>query len=106
MDAAGLRQVLDNLLANAVRFAAHRVDFALSQHGQTWQLQVGDDGPGVPEDQREAIFLPFHRPNKRGVGSGLGLAIVREVVQRHRGQVRVEPNGATGARFVVALPIV
>jgi signal transduction histidine kinase len=105
VDGAALRQVLDNLLANAVRFAQERVDVKVLRHGHRWQLLVADDGPGVALEEQTAIFLPFHRPDKRGVGSGLGLAIVRDVVQRHGGDVRVESTPGRGACFLVDLPL-
>ena len=103
-----LRQVLDNLLDNALRLAPSdtSVTVHLEVTPEAWQVTVADQGPGVPAAQREAIFAPFHRPNKRGTGAGLGLAIVRDVVQRHGGSVWVEdrPDGQTGARFVVQIP--
>ena len=105
VDGAALRQVLDNLLANAVRFARERVDIRVSRQDHRWVLLVADDGPGVSAEQFDAIFEPFHRPDKRGVGSGLGLAIVRDVVQRHGGHVRVESDLGHGARFLVDLPL-
>lgn len=105
VDAAALRQVLDNLLANALRFAESELTVRVEAAGARWQLHVADDGPGVPEPQRAAIFEPFHRPDKRGAGSGLGLAIVREVVQRQGGHVAVRDNLPHGAHFVVDLPL-
>ena len=105
VDGAALRQVLDNLLSNAVRFAEERIEVKVQRDGHRWQLRVADDGPGVPAEEQAAIFLPFHRPDKRGVGSGLGLAIVRDVVQRHGGDVLVENVPGRGACFLVDLPL-
>ncbi len=105
VDGAALRQVVDNLLANAVRFASQHVDIQVRPHGESWQLVVADDGAGVPADQLEAIFEPFHRPDKSGLGSGLGLAIVHDIVQRHGGQVRAVNEAGHGAQFVVILPL-
>ncbi len=104
VDGAALRQVVDNLLANAVRFADQHIEIQVIQLAHSWSLRVADDGPGVPPEQAEAIFEPFHRPDKRGVGSGLGLAIVRDVVQRHGGHVRVVSEPGRGAQFIVTLP--
>ncbi len=105
VDATAMRQVIDNLLANAIRFAQARVEIRVLRQQDTWALHVQDDGPGVPPDQLDSIFLPFHRPDKRGVGSGLGLAIVRDVVQRHGGHVRALDTGRAGGHFVVTLPV-
>jgi two-component system sensor histidine kinase TctE len=74
------------------------------------QLQVEDNGPGIPESEREAIFEPFYRALGNAVdGSGLGLPIVREIAAKHGGSVHVEdaqPNQAPpGTRMVVILPL-
>lgn len=103
-----LRQVLDNLLDNALQWAPRDtcVSVSLEVAPEAWRLIVADEGPGVPAAERDAIFAPFHRPNKGGTGAGLGLAIVRDVVERHGGRVWVEdrPDGKAGARFVVQIP--
>ena len=102
-----LRQMLDNLLDNALNLAPRdtAVSVSLEVVPEGWRLVVTDEGPGVPEAEREAIFAPFHRPNKGGSGAGLGLAIVRDVVERHGGRVWVQarPDGKQGARFVVQI---
>jgi signal transduction histidine kinase len=73
--------------------------------GHQATLVVQDDGPGVPEDQRERVFDRFvtldTARDRRGGGTGLGLAIVRSVAQAHGGSVRLEGP----ARFVVRLPL-
>jgi signal transduction histidine kinase len=102
-----LRRMVRNLLDNAVRHASAGVDVALSEADGSVVLVVQDDGPGVPEADRERVFERFvrletGRPHDVG-GTGLGLAIVRTVAQRHHGTVVVEPS-AQGARFVVRLP--
>ena len=96
-DPAAVRQVLDNLLANAFDFApAHtEVEVTLRVEAQQFVLQVRDHGPGVPPDQRIAVFAPFHRLNHQRQGSGLGLAIVRELTEQHGGRAWIEdaPDG-------------
>ena len=74
-------------------------------------VRVEDEGPGVPEDAREAIFRRFHsiRPSGEHFGrhSGLGLAIARTIVEAHQGRIHVESreDRMSGARFVVRLPL-
>ena len=68
-----------------------------------WRVEVSDEGPGVPEDAREAVFEPFHRLDQRLAGAGLGLAIVREVAEAHAGAAWAE-GGPQGARFVLEAP--
>ena len=115
VDRGALRQVLLNLLDNAVRYGPPRqnVTITTSSAGDTWTLEVADEGPGIPADERERIFAPYYRMKRDAGGAvggtGIGLAVVRRLVEEHRGRVRVVPaNGdsASGARFVVALPIV
>jgi signal transduction histidine kinase len=106
-DAVALARVFDNLIGNGVRHAASRVQVGVSREGTTAKVYVADDGPGVPEADRERIFERFTRlddgrSRDRG-GSGLGLAIVRGLVDLHGGEVHVE-DAAPGARFVVLLP--
>lgn len=106
-DSSGLRQVLDNLLANAFDFApAHSaVDLGLKEEGQQFILQVRDHGPGVPAAQRLAVFAPFHRLDHRRQGSGLGLAIVREVAEQHGGRAWIDDAPGGGAVVSVAFDL-
>jgi signal transduction histidine kinase len=101
-----------NLLDNAERFAKQRISVAAYRAGGDVLLEVADDGPGVPPEDRERIFERFARldgsRSRLNGGTGLGLAIVRQVVHEHAGTIRVEPATPDalppGARFVVALP--
>ncbi|MFF2331658.1 MULTISPECIES: sensor histidine kinase [unclassified Streptomyces] len=105
-DEDALTRVVRNLLENALRYARTRVDVSLRLVGPAARLVVADDGPGVPEADRERVFGRFTRlddARSRGTGgSGLGLAIVRDIVTAHHGSVHVEDN-RPGARFVVLL---
>jgi signal transduction histidine kinase len=102
-----LRRMVRNLLDNAVRHARGCVRVEVSEAGDAVVLVVGDDGPGVPEADRDRVFERFVRLGAARSpdvgGTGLGLAIVRAVAERHRGTVVLEPSAA-GARFVVRLP--
>jgi signal transduction histidine kinase len=107
-----LRRLVRNLLENAERHAAGRVDLSLSAAGGTVELTVRDDGPGVPRDERERVFDRFVRLDtaraRQGSGSGLGLSIVAAVAARHGGTVQVvdgvDGAAGVGATFVVRLP--
>jgi signal transduction histidine kinase len=102
-----LGRVVDNLVDNAVRYAASRV--TVSVHGADGQVRlvVADDGPGIPAADRERVFTRFVRLNEArdrdSGGTGLGLAIVRDVVERHGGRV-VVADTPRGARLAVELP--
>lgn len=106
-DDAALQRVITNLLDNAIRHAASRVDVSLRVNDETAELTVSDDGTGIPPEGRALIFERFTRldpgRSRDQGGVGLGLAIVRQIVTTHRGTVGVEGD-PPGARFVVRLP--
>lgn len=104
-NAAAMRQAVDNLISNALRFAPKNttVELKVARHGKRWRLAVEDRGPGIPEAERLAVFAPFHRGD-RGGGSGLGLAIVSEVMRQHGGQaVAMARDDGPGAAIVLEL---
>jgi two-component system OmpR family sensor kinase len=100
-----IETVLRNLLYNAIRHANRkiRVSFAVVEQ-QRYLLCVDDDGPGIPEADRERVFGSFvqlGRPAGQKSGFGLGLAIVQRIVEWHGGTAHVEQSPLGGARFVV-----
>jgi signal transduction histidine kinase len=106
-DRPALDRVVANLLDNAVRHAATRVSVELVDDGDAVRLTVADDGPGIPELERDRVFERFVRLDNTAAadrgGAGLGLAIVGDVVGAHQGTVRIDDNHP-GARLVVTLP--
>lgn len=100
-----MESVVRNLLYNAVRYARREVHvmFSVLRDGQ-YRLSVEDDGPGIPEADRERIFHSFvqlDEPERRKTGYGLGLAIVKRIVDWHGGKVAVYQCGLRGAGFAV-----
>jgi two-component system sensor histidine kinase KdpD len=107
IDETLMRQVLVNLLRNAVRFDREgRILVDARTAGGFIELRVVDHGPGIPEAERHRLFEPYYRlrPGVRGEGTGLGLVISRGFVEANGGTIRVEPTPGGGATFVVALP--
>jgi two-component system sensor histidine kinase RstB len=104
-----LRRALQNLLGNALRYASKRVEVQLQAAAGILQIAVDDDGPGVPEAQRERIFEPFSRldetRSKSSGGYGLGLAIVRRIAECHGGRIDCVASPLGGARFQLQLPL-
>ncbi len=111
VDRGALRQVLLNLLDNAVRYgpAGQNVTVTTASAGDVWTMEVADEGPGIPVDERERIFAPYYRMKRDAGGpvggTGIGLAVVRRLVREHGGEVQVAGGEGSGARFVVTLPI-
>ena len=108
-DASQLGRVVRNLADNAARYAHSAVSLSATEHDGTAVVVVSDDGPGVPEAERERIFERFVRLDtdraRAAGGSGLGLAIVSEIVAAHGGSGTVETAAGGGARFEVRLPV-
>jgi two-component system sensor histidine kinase GlrK len=108
-DGEKLRTVFDNLVGNALKFTPEggTISLVLSESAESVSVDVIDDGPGVPADERRSIFDTFFRGRAQGIGrvegSGLGLAIAREFVQAHGGTIGVASDGR-GSRFSVVLP--
>ncbi|GGR89363.1 sensor histidine kinase [Deinococcus sedimenti] len=104
-----VRQITTNLVDNALRHARSRVLVRVETRGEHVILHVEDDGPGIPEGSREAVFTRFTRldasRSRDTGGSGLGLAIVRALAAAHGGQAALAASrGLGGAHFTVTLP--
>lgn len=104
-----LRRVLDNLIANAIKFtpAGGQVFVRACQQGQAVLLQVADTGVGIPPEQQALVFERFYRGSspRRAGGIGLGLAMVKEIVELHGGSVELESQPNQGSTFTVRLPV-
>lgn len=104
-----LRRVLLNLLRNAAQAVAGskrregHVRVLLTRDGEFWNLDVDDDGPGIPRELRETVFDPY--VTTKDLGTGLGLSIVKKVVIEHGGTIRASESPLGGARLRVRLPV-
>jgi signal transduction histidine kinase/CHASE3 domain sensor protein len=107
---AYLRQVFDNLISNAIKFAGDREDFQIrlcaERDADRLRVSVEDNGIGIPQEQRERVFEPFVRLNPNGSkGSGIGLAIVKRIVELYGGNVWAETNERGGCTIRFTLPL-
>jgi two-component system OmpR family sensor kinase len=102
-----LARAIGNLLTNAQKYGEGSVELS-AQRGARLEIAVDDDGPGIPEQERERVFEPFYRLDRsrdRATGGfGLGLSIAHKAVALHGGTIRVEQSRLGGARFVISLP--
>jgi two-component system sensor histidine kinase KdpD len=104
-DPAQLERAFANLLANAVRHGNGQPVLVRSREvGDRLVVRVVDQGPGIPEQERERIFEPFYR-REGGQGSGLGLSIARGFIEANGGEIAVESVPGQGSTFVVSFPL-
>ncbi|NOQ76804.1 MAG: HAMP domain-containing protein, partial [Methylococcaceae bacterium] len=112
LDATRMRQVLHNLLKNAIEAsedAKKDVNIILSYHpltvdNQQWlEITLRDHGPGIPDDMINTLFEPY--ATNKTKGTGLGLAIVKKIIEEHHGQVWAENTEPTGACIIIRLPL-
>jgi signal transduction histidine kinase len=103
-----LRRLIRNLLENARRHGTPPVEVEVRRRNETAVLSILDRGAGIPEEERERVFSPFHRValGRRRGGAGLGLALVRQIARRHGGRAAIEPRDGWPSCFVVSLPAV
>lgn len=100
-----LEHALLNLARNAVQAAEHRVRVGVRDSSSSVTISFEDDGPGIPVEQREQIFEPFHTAGKGRQGTGLGLAIVRGVAEEHGARIAVlSSERLGGSRFELEIP--
>ena len=104
-DPIRLRQVLDNLLVNALAYgSATRVTVRAARSGEAVQVAVSDAGPGIPDSDVDRIFELGVRLDSTTRGAGLGLALARTIVEAHGGELTVESALGAGSTFTIMLP--
>ena len=103
-----IRRCITNLVVNAVTHAT-TVEIGASRRGTLVEITVDDDGPGIPEEEREAVFKPFYRldpsRNPGTGGTGLGLSIARDLARGSGGEVTLEDSPLGGLRATIKLPV-
>jgi signal transduction histidine kinase len=111
VDRNKMRQVVDNLINNAVKYSPRGSVITVIVHASNGVagFAVRDNGPGIPESERHKLFKDYGRLSAQPTGgeksTGLGLAICRKIVEAHNGTISVENIPGRGAEFVVSLPL-
>lgn len=107
LDREQMKRVLINLLDNAVAAVDEKGEITISTTYESARgvvcLEVTDNGSGLAPDVKERIFEPYFSTKKNG--TGLGLTIVNQIIEDHRGYIRVRPNESRGTRFTIELPV-
>jgi two-component system OmpR family sensor kinase len=103
-----LMRATGNLLRNAQKYANGQVSLSAARKQGGVAITIDDDGPGIPEEEREKVFEPFYRLDRsrdRNTGGfGLGLSIASKAVSLHGGMLKIETSPLGGARFTISLP--
>ena len=105
-----MRQLVDNLLGNALKYSPEKGRIQVSIDFESGQLilKISDDGPGIPVSDQPHIFEKYFRASNISTsvdGSGLGLSIVKSIVDMHQGKISVSSSDDSGATFTIVLPI-
>ncbi|HVZ03540.1 ATP-binding protein [Hyphomicrobium sp.] len=102
-----LKRAITNLVTNATRFGDHII-IRVAREGHWVRIEVDDNGPGIPEKERENVFRPFYRldhaRNQDDGNSGLGLAIARDIAKSHGGEIALGESSMGGLRAIISLP--
>ena len=108
VDRDKLSKILVNLMGNAIKYAHARIDLKLLVTDGGYEIQVNDDGPGIPNEQKQKIFEAFYQlPDDKvatAVGTGIGLAFAKSLAEAHQGDLRLEDNVGGGSSFILSLP--
>ena len=111
-DMGKIEQVLNNLISNAVKFSqpGSKVNVIISKSDTDLTVAIADQGPGIPEAEREKLFKPFQKTSVKSTAgeksTGLGLSIVRNLILGHQGKIWVESIVGEGSTFYFSLPVV
>lgn len=111
-DAMELHEAAANFISNAIKYTPEggRIRVTVEQHGGSAVFEVRDNGYGIPDDQQAQLFQPFYRAQTRETteieGTGLGLHLVKNIIERHRGQIRFQSKRGEGSLFGFQLPVV
>ncbi len=107
VDAEGIIKLVSNMLSNANKYAHHRITLncRMADDGQHFLIEVGDDGPGISEQDQQRVFLPFFQAKEAKPGTGIGLSIVKHITEAHHGRVDIQSALGQGTTFRVILPL-
>jgi signal transduction histidine kinase len=105
-----IRQILENLLSNATKFSSPEsvIEVSLSRITEYWMIEVADEGPGIPENERERLFHKFFRASSvtpKQQGAGLGLFIVSQLTENLGGKISYKDRQPQGSIFSLSIPV-
>lgn len=105
-----LEQVISNLEINAAHAMGNTgtltLNAVLSGDKSKVEFSISDTGHGIPEDKRDKIFLPFYTTKEKGKGTGLGLYVIKQIVEQHKGYIKIKSDVGVGTTIIIGLPAV
>ncbi len=105
-DSLRVRQIVRNLVGNAAKYTAHgQITVSTAVQATNVLIAVSDTGPGIPDDQRAMVFVPFVKLDGRSAGVGLGLDIARQLARLHGGDILLDSIVGQGSTFTLTLPV-
>ncbi len=106
--AQALNRALSNVISNACRYAKN-IEISLKEKNNRLEIDIDDDGPGIPEDKREDVFKAFYRleasRNKQTGGIGLGLSITKDIIRAHGGTIKLSASHMGGLKVEIRIPM-
>jgi len=106
MDVEQMKRIFVNLIDNAVEAAGEKgtIEFVTKYNpeSQFIRIEIADDGPGISDEDKQKLFIPYF--SNKSTGTGLGLAIAHSIIEEHKGIVSVEDNQPKGSRFIIEIP--
>ncbi|MBN2345725.1 MAG: HAMP domain-containing protein [Candidatus Aminicenantes bacterium] len=106
LDVEQIKRVLVNILDNALEVIGKEGEIGIATsynpESKFVTIEIADSGPGIPDEEKQKVFLPYF--SKKSSGTGLGLAIAHNIVEEHNGMISISDNQPHGARFVIELP--
>lgn len=107
VDQEKIVKIVNNLLSNALKFAKSRIDISLHPFKNRFEIQIADDGPGIPDLEKDKVFEAFYQSNGNGntsTGTGIGLAFSKMLAENHKGTLSLNNNEWNGSSFILSIP--
>jgi two-component system nitrogen regulation sensor histidine kinase NtrY len=107
VDPEQMKRVFINLIDNAIdamnKKGSIKITTSFEKSDQNIHIDITDSGPGISDEDKDKLFIPYFSTKKKG--NGLGLAIVNQIISEHNGTIKVDNNKPTGAKFCIRIPI-
>ena len=105
IDKDKVSKIVINVLSNAFKYAKTKIELRLEYSDNYLKIQVDDDGPGIPDVEKDKVFETFYQSNEENPGTGIGLAFSKLLAESHKGVLSLNDNSWGGSSFVLSLPI-